>query len=305
MNSDSPGAPGAAGGDPEDGDLFMPLRTFRSYLWGNRRERDRERRIAGHVGDDGTRRVREPPHRARGLSVDGIVDAAIAVADAEGANAVSMRRIARELRAGAMSLYWYVSSRDELHELMVERVQAEAEVPVPSGDWRTDLRGFARNLRAALLRHPWAIDFLVSGPPSGPNDARNAERLFGAVSVLDVDPVTAVWIAMTVGTYVQGAVLREVREVRWERAAEEMAASMTEDEIATLLADFHKRVRDSGRYPHLTAIMDRGVDPDSPESRDERFEFGLDCVLDGIGARFRASRESRSPGSADRPEGPA
>ncbi|HEX6451634.1 MAG TPA: TetR/AcrR family transcriptional regulator [Trebonia sp.] len=290
MNSVSPGAPGAASADPEDGDPFVPLRSFRSYFQGDRRERDRERRIAERVGDDRARRVTEPPHRARGLSVDGIVDAAIAVADAEGADAVSMRRIARELRAGAMSLYWYVSSKDELHELMVERVQAEAEVPVPSGDWRADLRGFARNLRAALLRHPWAMDFLVSGPPSGPNDARNAERLFGAVSVLGVDPVTAVWIAMTVGTYVQGAVLREVREIRWECAAEEASESMTEDEIATLLADFHKRVRDSGRYPHLTALMDCGLDPDSPDSRDERFEFGLDCVLDGIGTRFGDSR---------------
>jgi AcrR family transcriptional regulator len=295
MNSDSPGALSAAGGDPEDGDPFVPLRSFRSYLFrsylrGDRRERDRERQIAERAGDDRARRDREPPHRARGLSVDGIVDAAIGVADAEGADAVSMRRIARELRAGVMSLYWYVSSKDELHELMVERVQAEAEVPVPSGDWREDLRGFARNLRAALLRHPWAMDFLLSGPPSGPDDARNAERLFGAVSVLCADSVTAVWIAMTVGTYVQGAVLREVREIRWERAVEEVSASMTEDEIDTLVADFRKRVRGSGLYPHLTALMDHDIDPDSPESRDERFEFGLDCVLDGIGVRFTGSR---------------
>jgi hypothetical protein len=89
---------------------------------------------------------------------------------------------------------------------------------------------------------------------------------------------------------VQGAVLREVREIRWERAVEEVSASMTEDEIDTLVADFRKRVRGSGLYPHLTALMDHDIDPDSPESRDERFEFGLDCVLDGIGARFTGSR---------------
>ena len=289
--------------EPDDDDVFVPLRPFRAYLPGDRREqreRGRERRPersagagwsgkhAEHLEHDRARRVTGPSRRrAPGLSVDGIVDAAVAVADAEGADAVSMRRVARELRVGAMSLYWYVSSKDELHELMVERVQAETEVPAPSGDWRADLRGLARNLRAALLRHTWAIDFFGSGPPTGPNDARNAERLFGAVSVLSADPVTVVWIAMTVVTYVQGAVVREVREIRWERAADEVRASMTEEEIAGLLADFHNRVRESGRYPHLAALMDSGVDPDSPESRDERFEFGLDCLLDGIEARFR------------------
>jgi AcrR family transcriptional regulator len=197
-----------------------------------------------------------------------------------------MRRIARELGAGAMSLYWHVSSRDELHELMMERVRAEAETPDPTGDWRADLREFARNLRAALLRHPWAMDFLLSGPPSGPNDARNAERLFEATSVLGVDPLTVVWIAMTVGTYVQGVVLREVREMRWERAAEEREAGMTEAEVAGMMADYYKQMHDPEQYPHLAALMEQQVDPDSPESRDERFEFGLDCLLDGIAVRF-------------------
>lgn len=278
----------------DDDDVFVPLRPFRAYRPGDsrdRRERDRECRIAEHVEKDRARRLTRPPHaRTQGLSVAGIVGAAVAVADAEGPDAVTMRRVARELRVGAMSLYWYVSSKDELHELMVERVQGETEVPVPSGDWRADLRELAGNLRAALLRHPWAIDFLGSGPPAGPDDARNAERVFESVSALSADPVTKVWIAMTVLTYVQGAVLREVREIRWERAVDEVRASMTEEEIAGLFADFRKRVRESGRYPHLAALMESGVDPDSPGSREERFEFGLECVLDGLDARFKGGR---------------
>jgi AcrR family transcriptional regulator len=280
-------------GEPDQcGDeLFVPLRPFRSFLPGDRRdqrERDRERRIAEHVQHGRERHRTQPPHRARGLSLTGIVGTAIAVADEEGADAVSMRRVAREMRVGAMSLYWYVESKDDLHQLMVDRVQAEARPPEPSGDWRADLRAYARNMRGALLRHPWAIDFLGSGPPSGPNEASNAERLFGVFDGLGIDPVTVVWVAMTVGTYVMGAVLREVREIRWQRAADEVRASMTEEEIAGLLADFQRRVRESGRYPHLAAIIDSGVDPDAPESRDERFEFGLDCMLDGIEARVNA-----------------
>ncbi len=80
-----------------------------------------------------------PGGRARGLSRADIVDVAVAIADAEGTEAVSMRRIARDLRVGAMSLYWHVDSKEELHRLMLETVHAEIEAPSPSGDWRTDL----------------------------------------------------------------------------------------------------------------------------------------------------------------------
>ena len=270
-----------------DDELFLPLRPFVGANRPGRRERERDRQIAEHVG-----RHREyhgqPPHRVRGLSRADIVATAVAVADAEGTGAVSMRRIARELRVGAMSLYWYVASKEELHQLMLERVQAEAEAPEPSGDWQADLRGYARNTRAALLRHPRAIDFLGIGPPSGPNDARNAERLIAALDVTGLDIATTMRVLMTVGTYVMGAALREIQEIRWQQGAIEITADMTETEIAEFLAEFNRRIRESGRYPHITRIMDAHIDPDAPETREERFEFGLDCLLGGIAARLRA-----------------
>src|SRR5215471_14494550 len=163
----------------DEEDPFLPLRPLVGGTLRDRRERDRERRIAEHV----SRRIEHrghAPRQVRGLSLPDIIDTAIAVADAEGTEAVCMRRIAREMRVGAMSLYWYVGSKEELHQLMLEKVQAEAEAPEPSGNWRADLRGYARNTRAALLRHPWAIDFLGIGPPSGPNDARNLRDGRGA-----------------------------------------------------------------------------------------------------------------------------
>lgn len=270
----------------EDEDVFVPLRPL---IGGAResRERDRERRIAEHVS-----RHREhsdqPPRRMRGLSLSDIVTTAIAVADADGTEAVSMRRIARELRVGAMSLYWYVTSKDDLNQLMLERIQAESEAPEPSGDWRADLRGYARNARAALLRHPWAIDFLGQGPPSGPNDARNAERVIAALDGLGLDIPTVMNVVGAVGTYVLGAAMREVQEIRWHKTAAEVAGQLAETEIAEFTGDLERRIRESGRYPHLVRIIDENFDPDSPDTRDERFEFGLDCVLDGIAARIRA-----------------
>jgi AcrR family transcriptional regulator len=286
-----PGRGPEPGIEPDEDDLFVPLRPFLSSA---RRERGRERQIAEHIG---LRReqCKRPPRLARGLSRWDIVTAAVAVADAEGADAVSMRRIARELGVGAMSLYWHVGSKEELHQLMLERVQGEAPAPEPTGNWRADLESYARTARAALLRHPWAIDYLGSGPPSGPNDARNAERLLAAFDGLGLDPVTVMRLAMTTGTYVLGAALREVQEIRWHHAAEEARGTMTAPEIAAMFAEFRRVVRDSGRYPHINAIMEAGVDPDAPSTRDERFEFGLGCVLDGIEALVKAGQRGPGP----------
>lgn len=260
----------------EEDDLFVPLRP----LYGRREHRPRGRDRGGSRSQLG----------ARGLSREDIVTTAIAVADAEGADAVTMRRIARDMRVGTMSLYWYVSSKVDLHRLMLERIQAEAQVPAPSGDWRADLRAFAWNMRAALLQHPWALDVVGIGPPSGPNDARNAERLMAAFDGLGLDDAAIICIAMTIGTYAMGAALREVQEIRMQQSLAEATAGMTEAEIGEVVAEFGRRIRQSGRYPHIVRLMDKGIDPDASDTRDERFEFGLDCVLDGIAARLPAGR---------------
>jgi len=251
----------------------------------DQRERERERRIHEHV-----RRHRDhgsgPPRRVRGLTREEIVRTAITVADAEGVDAISMRRLARELNVGVMSLYWHVASKEELHDLMLESFEGEIQVPEPSGDWREDMRAIARNTRAALLRHEWAMDFKGFRPPSGPNDAQNADRMFGALDGLDLDVNMIVMVTMTIGTYVLGAVLREIREIRLQRETEQAIAGMTAEEVTALHDEFAKRILDSGRYPHIARLIQENVDPDSPDTRDARFEFGLECVLDGIAARL-------------------
>jgi AcrR family transcriptional regulator len=226
-----------------------------------------------------------PTPRARTLSRADIVAAAVAVADAEGTDAVSMRRIARDLRVGAMSLYWHVESREELHRLMIEAVQAEIEAPEPSGDWRADLTAYARNTRDALHRHRWAIDYLGAGPPTGPNDARNADRLIGSIEGLGLDLTSTMWVLMTLGTYVTGSTLREIQEIRWHQAQAVITDQMTQDEVTAAFDEFERRGLGSGLYPNIARVFNANFDPDAPESRDARFEFGLDCVLDGIAAR--------------------
>jgi len=249
----------------------------------------REQRLAGQV-----RRHRErgaqPPRRDSGLSRAEIVATAIAVADAEGPDAISMRRIARELRAGPMSLYWHVGSKEELLDLMLESIEAEVEAPEPSGHWRADLQVFAHRIRAAMSRHRWAMDFLGGRPPSGPNDARNLERLLGILDGLDLDARTTMDILGTLATYVMGAVIREAQEIRGQRDQELAAADLPAEELQAERERYRKWFEASGQYPRIARLLEAGIDPDAPETRDERFEFGLACVLDGIAARLQASR---------------
>jgi AcrR family transcriptional regulator len=288
------------GEDEEDDGPFLPMRLFYGgTAFGPRgwHERFHERQDAERASRQkeqwqakGRKSPGPPGHpghpgrRAGGLSRADIVDIAIAIADAEGTEAVSMRRIARDLRVGAMSLYWHVESKEELHRLMLETVHAEIEAPLPSGDWRTDLAAYASNSRAALLRHPWAIESVNTGPPSGPNDAGNAERLLGALDRLGLDVKNKMWILTTLGTYVMGSALRDVQEQRWHRIVDERTAAMTEEELAAWHAEFEARLRGSGRYPQIAKILDANFDPDALETSDERFWFGLGVVLDGIAA---------------------
>lgn len=259
---------------------------------GTRQDR-RDQRVADHVQrhkDQGWR----PAGRERRLSREEIVRAAITVADLEGPEAISMRRIARELHAGAMSLYWHVGSKEDLIDAMLEAMQAEIEVPDPTGDWRADLRAFASSQRAALLRHPWIMDYIGSRPPSGPNDARQLERMLALVAETGLDAVPMVRVLMTLASFVMGAVVREHQEERSQRAEELAEAGIPEEELAAESTRIAEWFRNSGEYPYVLRIMEAGVDPDDPKTREERFDFGLDLVLGGIAALIE-----RAPGPQD------
>jgi Tetracyclin repressor-like, C-terminal domain len=107
---------------------------------------------------------------------------------------------------------------------------------------------------------------------------------------LGLDAHTTMDILGTVVTHVMGAVIREAQEIRGQRDQELAEADLTAEELQAERERFRKWFEDSGRYPRITRLIEPGIDPDDPETRDERFEFGLDCVLDGIAARLQASR---------------
>jgi hypothetical protein len=177
-------------------------------------------------------------------------------------------------------------SKEELLDLMLDTVEGDRETPEPSGDWRRDIQDVARAVRDSLHRHPWLMDFIGGRPPVGPKSLRNVERTLGYFDGLGLDMRLAIDVATTVGTYVMGAVLREVQEHNSQTYAEQTLAELTEAERDKVIGEFTERVRATGRYPHLAELMSAGYDPDAAETRDARFEFGLDCLLDGIEARI-------------------
>ena len=284
----------ARGPDEYDEEQWPFFRYPRQYPHSGRASR--EERIAGHVQRHRARGA-QPPRRDRGLSRAEIVRAAIAVADAEGPEAISMRRIARELGAGAMSLYWHVASKEELLDRMLDAIEAEIEVPEPTGDWRADLNVFAHRTRAALKRHRWAVEFIGSRPPSGPNDVRNLERLLSLIdgTGAENDVRLVFGIFNTVATFVMGAVMREAQEIRFQREQERAEANLTPEEIEALHQRYRQWFAAAGNFPHIARLMESGVDPDDPNTREERFQFSLDCVLDGIAARLAAEPAAADP----------
>src|SRR5919204_5698034 len=130
----------------------------------------------------------EPGARRAGLSREQIGQAAVEIADAEGFEAVSMRRVARELGAGTMTLYHYVRNKDELLALMWNEVMSDLILPDRqlSGSWQQVLARIARASREAFKAHPWVFEALGQPAQSGPNALRHFEQSMAAVSELPV-----------------------------------------------------------------------------------------------------------------------
>ncbi len=193
-------------------------------------------------------------HGRSGLTRDDIVTAAIEVADLDGAEAVSMRKIAQVLHAGAMSLYWHIASKEHLMELMLDTLMGEVEVPEPSGDWRADLRAQAVSMRMVLLRHRWFIDFIAARPALGPSTLRNLDKMMALFDGLSLDSATTVNVLQTVNTYVSGAVLREFQEIRTQRDQEQWLAE--EDDFAGKLDQWRQRLARTGLFDHFLRMLD-------------------------------------------------
>ncbi|WP_433758995.1 TetR/AcrR family transcriptional regulator [Nocardia sp. CA-135398] len=219
---------------------------------------------------------RTPRRQAPG--VEQIVRTAIGLADSEGPDAVSMRRIATELESGTASLYRYVASRDDLLDLMIDAVRGEIAPPELTGDWRTDLSAVAQHLRDTMIRHPWLASELTGRPTLGANSLRLQDTSLAAATELTADVTEAAAIADTVHAYVFGVTAAQLAEEQAQRRT-----GLTRDQWRETVAPYIREVIESNEYPNFARRVRDAADIDA----DQRFEFGLGCVLDGIAARVR------------------
>ncbi|MFG1698756.1 TetR/AcrR family transcriptional regulator [Nonomuraea sp. NPDC049309] len=224
------------------------------------------------------------------LSVDRIVRAAIEVADAEGLQALSMRRVAERLGVGTMSLYTYVPGKPELFDLMLDTVYGETARPadVPGG-WRGRLEQIARENWALYLRHPWLLQVAVSRPVLGPNVTAKYDYELSAIDGIgltdvEMDAVLTLIIGFVHGT-ARGAV---------EAAQAESKTGLTDEQWWAAHAPFFSRIADPERFPIASRVgQAAGEAQNAAYNASHAFEFGLQRVLDGIEAlvRRRASGE--------------
>jgi AcrR family transcriptional regulator len=213
------------------------------------------------------------------LSRDKIVKAAMAIADEQGLEAVSLRNVAARLGAGPMRLYTYTSTKEGLLDLMVDEVYAELDkLGLLRGDWRAVLRASATRLRAISTRHRWFVALLGGRPHAGPHALSSYERLLSAVVRTIPELEDALAAVRVVNAWAVGAVHIEANDLAAERATGLDERAWQESTWPWLQAQLG-----TGAFP----ILSRVVYEVEHATNDEVFEHGLECVLDGVAARLR------------------
>jgi AcrR family transcriptional regulator len=205
------------------------------------------------------------------LTREAIVSAALAIADDQGVDAVSMRRIASRLGVGTMTIYGHVRDKDELLTLMWDRVTAEQILPEVPADWREALATLARSARQCVLRHPWMIGLK---PRLGDNVLLHIDQSLEAIGRLGVDNDQKLIVINVLDDLVAGCSIREIASghagVGHDPAKCGLRAKFRDS--PELLA----RVR-AGEFPHIADVLEEGRCIHS-----QRFERGLAWLLDGI-----------------------
>ena len=204
-----------------------------------------------------------------GLSKQRVVVEAVRLADRDGLEGLSMRRLAGALGAGAMSLYHYVASKEELLDAMVDVVFEEIQLPTEGTHWQSALRQRAVSARQVLAQHPWATGLMESRTSPGPANMRHHEAVTACLRRAGFSVLMATHANWLLDSYVYGFALQEAG-VPFDTSAE--FAGMTADVFLPLLSP--------DDFPYLNesaaALLAAGYDPAG------EFAFGLDLVLGAL-----------------------
>jgi AcrR family transcriptional regulator len=215
--------------------------------------------------------VRGPRPR---ISLADVVAAGVAIADAEGLEALSMRKVASRLRVGVMSLYTYVPGRSELVELMIDRVYAEHGIPKPELPWRERIEQWAREIWRIYGAHPWLLDYNMARLPIGPHVLDVSEVLYAALKDAGFEGAENVAIFNLINWQLLGAARSMISD-----ADEARHTGVSAEAYWDSRASFWGTYFDWDRYPTTAAIWEAGGF-DDPTGWD--FERMLGRLLTGI-----------------------
>jgi AcrR family transcriptional regulator len=208
--------------------------------------------------------------RAR-LSKERVLKTAVALADREGLESLSMRKLADELGSGAMSLYHYVPNKERLLDGIVDIVFGEIEPPSTDVDWKTAMRKRAISTREALRRHPWAIGLMEGRANHGPANLRLHDAVLGCLRAAGFSLEMTVHAYSVQDAYIYGFALQE----------QDMSPESADD----FAAEAQRQMRDYeavlAEYPHLVEVVGGHVAKAGYDYATE-FLFGLDLILAGL-----------------------
>jgi AcrR family transcriptional regulator len=207
------------------------------------------------------------------LTKERVIQAAMMLADRDGIESLTMRRLADELGAGAMSLYHYVPNKEQLVAEMIDVVFSEIEPPSTDLDWKTALRRRARSTRAALNRHRWAVG-RMEGTHAGLANARVHEAVLGCLREAGFSIETTIQAMSVQDAYIYGFALQE-KDLPFETAEESAAVAEQQGWEDEALAK---------QFPYLAEVVAGHVAKVGYDF-DEAFEYGLDLILEALDTR--------------------
>jgi AcrR family transcriptional regulator len=213
----------------------------------------------------------EPESQSRGerapLSRERVLRGAVAVADAGGIAALTMRSLAHELAVKPMSLYHYVTGKDEILDGIVDLVFSEIDLPSPGGDWKSQMRRRAVSARRALRRHPWAIGLMESRANPGPATLRHHDATLGTLRSAGFSVEMTAHAYALLDSYIYGFALQE--------ASLPFNPQTVTEATEAIMQHF------TGEYPHLAEMATEHILQPGYDFGSE-FEIGLNVILDAL-----------------------
>ena len=209
-----------------------------------------------------------PGHRDP-LTRERVLHGAIAIADAGGIAALTIRALADKLGVKPMSVYHHVANKDEILDGIVDLVFSEIDLPTTGGDWRTEIRRRATSARAVLRRHSWAIGLMESRTSPGPATLRHHDAVIATLRGAGFSVEMTAHAYALLDAYVYGFALQE------------SSLPFTETDTAGDVTEAIMQQMPSAEYPHLVEMATEYILQPGYNFGDE-FEFGLTVILDAL-----------------------